>query len=154
MLMPSHQNYDSDHDYHGNDDNDQSWWKYEQQWLFSYDIENKDDHHGRTKESCRTLYWRFWLGKPGQRGVQIGFEKARAHIWALDARPPEYPMPHKAPAVMESDIEWYKAIHVFTGLRLLDHLSKQKTVSSNDHQMRLYKPVKAAGHTLTCICND
>ena len=96
-----------------------SYWTYEQLWLFSYNIENNDDHHGRTKESCRTLYWRFWLGKPGQRGVQIGFEKARAHIWALNARPPEYPMPHKAPAVMESDIEWYKAIHVFTGPLLM-----------------------------------
>ena len=83
------------------------------------DIENNDHHHGRTKESCWTLYWRFWLGKPGQRGVQIGFEKARAHIWALNARPPGYPMPHKAPAVMESDIEWYKAIHVFTGPLLM-----------------------------------
>ena len=72
-----------------------------------------------TKESCRTLYWRFWLGKPGQGGVQIGSEKALVLIWAFDARPPRNPMPHKAPAVMESDIEWYKASHVFTGPRLM-----------------------------------
>ena len=92
-------------------------------------LKNYDDDNGLTKESCRTLYWRIWLGKPGQRGVQIGFEKARAHIWAFDARPSEYPMPHKAPAVMESDIEWYKAIGVFTELACLLITAKKKATS-------------------------
>ena len=31
---------------------------------------------------------------------------------------PQYPMPHKAPGVMESNTEWYKAIHVFRGAPL------------------------------------
>ena len=157
MLMPSAQNYDNDHHHHrGNGDNvnhenvdnehhanmDNNGCNSLTGWQF----ENNDDHYGLTKESCRTLYWRFWLGKPGQRGVQIGFEKARALIWAFDARPPGYPMPHKAPGVMESDIEWYKASHVFTGPCLM---RRPRTTIKWGCRSRWRE-----NHAQPCICND
>ena len=110
------------------------YWK---QWWSSWPV---------TKESCRTLYWRFWLGKPGQGGVQIGSEKALVLIWAFDARPPRNPMPHKAPAVMESDIEWYKASHVFTGPCLM---RRPRTTIQWGYRSRWRE-----NHAQPCICKE
>ena len=83
--------------------NHKHWWSW---WL-------------NTKESCRTLYSRFWLGKPaGQRcGSDWLWEGSRPYL-GVGRSFPEYPMPHKAPGVMESNTEWYKAIHVFRGAPL------------------------------------
>ena len=83
--------------------NKKQWWSW---WL-------------NTKESCRTLYSRFWLGKPAGQGCGSDWlwEGSRPYL-GVGRSFPEYPMPHKAPGVMESNTEWYKVIHVFRGAPL------------------------------------
>ena len=55
------------------------------------------------------------------------------------------------------DGERYRVIQsdpCFHGAVVDDHGANKKLFQATTIQMRLYKPVKAAGHALTCICND